>query len=137
MRTPEEVFPEYFIIRVNEFNDVANTPLEEWVDYLKNGHIKENTTAPGLSEAKEKLQYMMLSQSDRHAYDEHLNAMMIQNDVLSTAKLEGLAEGREEGRAEGANEEKTGIARKMKEDGMPLEVIQKYTGLLKEQIEAL
>jgi hypothetical protein len=47
MRTPEEIFPEYYIIRVNEFNDVATTPLEEWLDYLKNGHIKDDTTAPG------------------------------------------------------------------------------------------
>ena len=51
MKAPEEIFPEYFIIRVNEFNKVATTPLEEWLDYLKNGHIKENTTAPGLGEA--------------------------------------------------------------------------------------
>ena len=36
MRMPEEIFPEYYIIRVNEFNQVANTPLEEWLDYLKN-----------------------------------------------------------------------------------------------------
>ena len=49
MKTPTEVFPEYFIIRVNEFNKVATTPLEEWLDYLKNGHIKDDTTAPGLS----------------------------------------------------------------------------------------
>lgn len=35
IKTPEEIFPEYFIIRVNEFNDVARTPLEEWMDYLK------------------------------------------------------------------------------------------------------
>ncbi len=51
MKTPEEVFPEYFLIRVNEFNDVATTPIEEWLDYLKNGRIKENTTTPGLAEA--------------------------------------------------------------------------------------
>ena len=48
MRRPEEIFPEYFIIRVNEFNSIATTPLEEWLDYLKNDHIREDTTAPGL-----------------------------------------------------------------------------------------
>lgn len=51
MKAPEEVFPEYFLIRVNEFNDVATTPIEEWLDYLKNGRIKDNTTTPGLAEA--------------------------------------------------------------------------------------
>ncbi len=101
MRTPEDVFPEYFIIRVNEFNNVAKTPIEEWLDYLKNGHISDDTTAPGLQEARHKLQYMMLSDRERHAYDEHINAVMIQNDVLGNARAEGLAEGRAEGRAEG------------------------------------
>ena len=32
MRVPEDVFPEYFIIRINNFNDVATTPIEEWID---------------------------------------------------------------------------------------------------------
>lgn len=34
------------------------------------------------------------------AYDEHLSAVMIQNDVLDSAKLEGKIEGRAEGRDE-------------------------------------
>src|SRR5574344_1025753 len=46
MTVPENVFPEYFIIRVNEFNDVATTPIEEWLDDLKNNHIKDNTSTP-------------------------------------------------------------------------------------------
>ena len=37
MKVPADIFPEYFIIRVNEFNKVATTPLEEWIDYLKSG----------------------------------------------------------------------------------------------------
>lgn len=52
MKAPEGIFPEYFIIRVNEFNKVATTPLEEWVDYLKSGNINDNTKAPGLGEAR-------------------------------------------------------------------------------------
>ena len=46
MRTPEQIFPEYFIIRVNEFNQVATTPLEEWIEYLKNGKINSDTKTP-------------------------------------------------------------------------------------------
>ena len=104
MKTPSQVFPEYYIIRVNEFNDVARTPLEEWLDYLKNGYIREDTTAPGLYEAKEKLKVMTMSQSDRQAYDRHLDAIMVQEDVLITAKKEGLAEGRAEGLIKGREE---------------------------------
>ena len=90
MTTPENVFPEYYIIRVNEFNSVATTPLEEWLDYLKNNHIKDDTSTPGLREAREKLLYMTMNDSDRRAYDAHMDDIMVQNDVLGTAKLEGL-----------------------------------------------
>ena len=104
MKTSEEVFPEYYIIRVNEFNKLATTPLEEWLDYLKNGHIKEDTSTPGLSEARERLQYLSMSKQERQAYDHHLDAIMVQNDVLDTAKLEGWEEGVAEGRAKGIAE---------------------------------
>lgn len=104
MKAPEEVFPEYYLIRVNAFDKIAETHLEEWIKYLKDGVINEDTTAPGLQEAKRKLEYMAMSHSEQLAYDEHLNAVMIQNDVISTAMKEGRAEGRIEGRAEGRAE---------------------------------
>lgn len=103
-KNPADIFPTYYLIRVNNFNKYAVTPLEEWVDYLKNGVIREETTAPGLQEARNKLLYYSMSDAERHAYDEHINAMMIQNDVLGTAKLEGLMEGRAEGIAKGLEE---------------------------------
>ena len=140
-KLPEEVFPEYYLIRVNEFNQVAKTPLEEWIQYLKTGDISPDTTAPGLLEAREKLCYHDMSQAERHEYDEHINAIMIQNDVLSTAKLEGLEEGREEGRAEGREEgraeERLQNAKAMKQEGIAVGVIAKITGLSIEEIERL
>lgn len=45
-KIPAEIFPEYFLIRVNEFDKVAVTPLEEWIEYLKTGCIRPDTTAP-------------------------------------------------------------------------------------------
>jgi len=108
MKTPEEVFPEYYIIRVNEFNDVATTPIEEWLDYLKNGRIKEDTTTPGLAEAREKLLYMQMSRADQIAYERHLDALAVQSDAFDAARIEGHAEGRavglEEGRSAGIEE---------------------------------
>lgn len=96
-KLPAEIFPEYYLIRVNEFNQVAVTPLEEWIEYLKDGTIRPDTTAPGLSEAREKLLYYNMSDEERRAYDEHLSDIMIQNDALDGAKLEGRVEGRVEG----------------------------------------
>lgn len=144
-KMPREVFPEYYLIRVNEFNKVAKTPLEEWISYLKSGEISSDTTAPGLAEAREKLKYYNMSSKERHVYDEHINAVMIQNDVLDTAKLEGraegraegLAEGRAEGLAEGRAEEKKALARKFKEAGVSIELIAQSTGLSMEEIAVL
>ena len=45
-----------------------------------------------------------MDRAEQLAYDEHINAVMIQNDVLSTAAEEGRQEGREEGRQEGREE---------------------------------
>ncbi len=144
-RLPSEIFPEYILVRVNEFDKVAVTPLEEWVRYLKDGIITSGTTAPGLEEAREKLRYYSMSPEERYAYDEHLNAIMIQNDVLSTAKFEGreegLAEGREEGliegREEGRVEERLETARRMRSDGLSMEMVVRYTGLSEEEINNL
>lgn len=136
-RMPAEIFPEYVLIRVNEFDKVAVTPLEEWMKYLKDGTIRPDTTAPGLSEAREKLKYFSMPPKERMAYDEHLSAVMIQNDVLDSAKLEGKIEGRAEGRAEGRDEERFSIARNIKQLGIPVDVIVKSTGLTSGEIETL
>ena len=100
-KMPSEVFPEYILIRVNDFNTVAKTPLEEWVNYLKNGVIDEHTTAPGLREARKKLQYYSMPEKEQAAYRAHLLDQMVQNDEIDSAKEEGRIEGRAEGRAEG------------------------------------
>ena len=128
-RLPSEIFPEYILVRVNEFDKEAVTPLEEWVRYLKDGIITSETTAPGLEEAREKLRYYSMSPEERYAYDEHLNAIMIQNDVLSTAKFEGWEEGRVEERLE--------TARRMRSDGLSMEMVVRYTGLSEEEINNL
>lgn len=133
MKAPEQVFPEYFLIRVNEFNKVATTPIEEWMDYLKSGHIRKDTSAPGLQEARQKLNYLLMSPQERSAYDHHIDAIMIQNDVISTAQKEGRAEGR----AEGRDERNIEIAREMKKDKMPVATIIKYTGLTESEIAGL
>ncbi len=132
-RFPSEIFPEYILIRVNEFDKVAVTPLDEWMRYLKDGVIASDTTAPGLGEAREQLRYYSLSDTERRAYDEHINDIMIQNDVLNTAKLEGRAEGLEQGRME----ERLSTARNLKKLGIAPDTIAQATGLSLEEIEKL
>lgn len=149
-KLPAEIFPEYFLIRVNEFNKSAVTPLEEWIEYLKTGIIRPDTKAPGLEEARRKLIYYNLEPAERQAYDRHIDAIMIQNDVLGTAREEGLQEGlqegreeglqegREEGLQEGRKESKITIARNMKNVlNLPDETIAQISGLPIDEIKKL
>ena len=144
-KSPAEIYPEYFLIRVNEFDKVAATPLEEWVNYLKNGVIAADTKTPGLAEAREKLRYYNMTKAERDAYDEHLSALMIQNDLLGTTRMEGveeglakgLAKGRVEGRAEGERKKQIEIARNLKKSGVSSDIISLSTGLSVEEISAL
>lgn len=141
-KLPAEIFPEYFLIRVNEFNKSAVTPLEEWIEYLKTGIIRPDTKAPGLEEARRKLIYYNLEPAERQAYDRHIDAIMIQNDVLGTAREEGLQEGHEEGREEGLQEgrkeSKITIARNMKNVlNLPDETIAQISGLPIDEIKKL
>mgnify|MGYP001539561474 CR=1 FL=1 len=106
---PAEIFPEYILVRVNEFDKVALTPLDEWIEYLKDGTIRPDTTAPGL------------------------DAIMIQNDVIDTAKLEGRIEGKAEGLAEGMRQ----VASRMKDTGVDVATIVKCTGLSEEIVLSL
>ena len=141
MVAPEDIFPEYYIIRVNEFNKIATTPLEEWLEYLKSGEIKDNTTTPGLAEAKERLQYLHMSDADRRAYDRHLDNIMVQNDILETKMIEGLEQGRIEGRAkgieEGRAEGRAEVAKKLLSLGTDIHVVSQATGMSEEEIRKL
>lgn len=149
MRTPAELYPEYFLIRVNQFNEVAKTPIEEWLDYLKNEHIREDTTVPGLQAAREKLAYLQMTPEERAAYEHHLDNLRIQNDVLDTARAEGWEEGLEKGMAEGIQkgiqkgmekgmaEGVAKVARNLKQKGFSVAEITDATGLTEEQIRGL
>jgi len=157
MKTPEEVFPEYFLIRVRAFDKIPESHIEEWMRYLKDGVIDENTTAPGLKEAKRRLEIIMMSKAERQAYDRHIDNIMVQNDVMDTAHIEGLAEGMEKGLAEGmekgmakglaqgkaeglaqgrAKRDKE-IASNMKKLGLPVSQIMQITGLSEKEIAEL
>ena len=143
--SPTEIFPEYFLIRVNEFNEVAKTPIEEWMDFLKNNHIKDNTETPGLREAKEQLRVLQMNDAERKAYDNYLDTIRTQDSVLDTYRTEGLLEGRmigreegrEEGRAEGARNQSIAIAKEMIKMNLDKSIIKRATGLTDDELDNL
>lgn len=144
-----DLYPEYYILKVNDFNKWSKVPLEQWIYFLNTADIPHDATAPGLDEARHKLQLEKMTHAEREAYYRHLDNVVILQDNISTARgegrMEGRAEGREEGRKEGREEGRAegraeGIAetaRKMKEGGLPTEQIQQFTGLSAEEISKL
>ena len=149
-----DLFPEYYVLRVNEFDKLAKTPLDEWIAFLKTGEIADNTKTSGLSEARELLRLDHLSPKERANYEAHLSALQYQRSVIQSGwiegkaegKVEGLAEGKAEGLAEGKAEglaeglaegekkKALTIAKQAKEMGMSIENILLLTGLKKEEI---
>jgi predicted transposase/invertase (TIGR01784 family) len=95
------LFPEYYIIKVNDFNDIAKDTLDEWIYYLKNNIIREDFKAKGLPEAREILQIDLLSEKEREAYIYHIDRVRFEKNAIKEAKDEGLSEGLVEGEAKG------------------------------------
>ena len=133
--TVSQLYPEYYILKVNGFNQVAKSPLEEWIYYLNTGEIPSNATAPGLDEARQKLKLAMMTRNELAAYYRHLDNIVILRNNIITEREEGRAEGRAEGREEGAMNKAIKVARFLKASGSPIELIMGATGLTREEID--
>lgn len=89
-------YPEYYILRVNDFNNWSDVPLEQWIYFLHTNKIPEDATAPGLREARECLQISRLGTDELRAYDRYVNDLVVLRDNIFTAREEGRMEGRAE-----------------------------------------
>ena len=123
-----QLYPEYYILKVNDFNRVAKTPLEEWIYYLNTGNAPEHATAPGLDAVKERLKLDRMSREELNAYYKHLDNIVILRDNIETERAEGRAEGRAE--------TQTAIARNLKSLGLSTAQIAQATGLTEEEVES-
>jgi len=90
---PQDIFPEYYLIRVNKFNDITKDALDEWIYFLKNEEIKANFQAKGLKRAKEILDVMKLSEQERQAYSHHLQNRSYQASMYHSTYVAGCIEG--------------------------------------------
>ena len=124
-----DLFPEYYILRVNDFDRVATTPLDQWIEFLKTGSIAPDATAPGLSQARECLRIDTLSSAEKNDYVRHMEAIRYQRSVLDTSRDEGFAEGRAEGLAN--------VAKAMLEKHMDIGMIAELTGMSADEIQKL
>lgn len=131
--TVSQLYPEYYILKVNEFNKVAKSPLEEWIYYLNTGELPDGASAPGLDQVRERLKLDRMTKDELNAYYRHLDNIVILRDNIFTER----AEGRAEGLAEGEKKKNLENAAKMKALGLPADIIEKVTGLSAEETEQL
>jgi hypothetical protein len=116
-----DIFPKYFILKVNNFNDIAKDTFDEWIYFLKNSEVKDSFVAKGLDKAKEKLRYENLSEEDKKMYNRFQENRRIENSVSYTAKQEKAVE----------------MAKKAIKKGFDNETIADLTDLTTEQVEQL
>ena len=120
-----DLFPEYFLLKVNDFDKVATTPLDEWIAFLKTGEIASDATAPGLSEARQCLAYDKLSDEEKIAYKRHMDNLVYQKYTLETSYDDGKQDGVKK------------VAKNLLSLHVPMDTIMSATGLTEEEIEKM
>ncbi len=134
------IFPNHYIIKVNDFDDNARDSLDEWVYFLKKSEIKDEFKAKGLPEAREKLKQINLSEEELRAYRYYLDQLHYEASIAETIKFDleySKREAREEGREEGREDKAIEMAKTMKTKGYSMEEISELTKLPMEKIEKL
>ena len=120
-----DIFPEYYIIKVNQFDDIAKDTLDEWIYFFKNSEVKDHFRAKGLSEAKEVLDIMRLDKEQQYGYNRYLDYLHVKASEALTLKIEAEEKVKQE------------IAKNLMAMGLDNATIAKGTGLTLAQIEQL
>ncbi|MBF0109861.1 MAG: PD-(D/E)XK nuclease family transposase, partial [Magnetococcales bacterium] len=90
------IFPEHYLIKVRNFDDIARDTLDEWVYFLKNSDIRDDFTARGLKKAKERLDVLQLPETERRAYERYQEELHDQASFVLSTYGAGKWEGRQE-----------------------------------------
>ena len=122
-----DLYPEYYLIELRNFDDMARNTLDEWIYFLKNEDIKIDFSAKGLSAAKETLDVLKMSPSERRAYDRyqeqlHDKASMYESTYL-IGEVKGFTKGHAQGHAEGKHEANHHTVLRSYKKGLAVETI--------------
>lgn len=145
----KDIFPEYYLIEVEKFQDIINSDLDEWIYFLKHEEIKDDFKAKNILQAKEKLDFLKLNEPDKKTYEKYLMDLAREEDIVETARVEGLEKGEaiglekgeaiglEKGINKGKKVQAFESAKILMQNGVVVEVIMQSTGLTREEIESL
>ena len=132
-----EVFPEYYILKVNGFNDLAKDSLDEWVYFLKNSEIRSEFNAKGLQKASVEFDILKLSKEDREDYESYIEDQRVLESSIRTSWAEGemkgietgIAIGIEQGIEKGIEKGKIEVALRLIAKGMSVEEAAEFAGV--------
>jgi predicted transposase/invertase (TIGR01784 family) len=130
---PFQIFPEYYVIKVNQFDNVAKNTLDEWIYYLKNNEIKDEFTARGIDKAKELWRVDNLPEDEQKNYQKHIENLHYGASMAWTMKVDAESEIRLDER----RRERIKLATNLKNKGFDFVTIGELTGLSKDEIESL
>ncbi len=115
--------------------------LIKWLNFIENPeskkvgeYMKENEE---MKEAKEKLEVMSEDEKMQILAELRLKAIRDEKAVERFGYNQGIEKGIKQGKKEGKKEERKEIAKKMKEQGIDMQMIQKITELTEEEINSL
>lgn len=128
-----DIFPEYYLLKVNQFNDIAKDTLDEWIYFLKNSEVKDTFKAKGLKEANEVLDIMRLAKEDQYGYNRYMDSLSLKASEMFSMQTEAEFKIRED---EG-NRKAIEIAKKAINNEADDDFISKITGLTIEKIQEL
>jgi len=120
-----DIFPEYYLLKVNQFNDIAKDTLDEWVYFLKNSEVKDDFKAKGLKEANEVLDIMRLEKEDQYGYNRYLDSLHLKASEVFSLQTEAEFKIKED------------IAKKSIKKGFDNETISEITSLTILKIQEL
>lgn len=130
----KDIFPKYYVLKVNNFDNVAKNNLDEWVYFLKNSEVKEEFKAKGLQEASEKLKEDTLSEEERIAYKRFQENRRIERSEIETALKEGEEKGMEKGMERGMEKKEIQFALNLHANGFPIDQIAKLAQIPVEKV---
>jgi predicted transposase/invertase (TIGR01784 family) len=122
----KNIFPEYYLIRVEKYKNIVSKKIDEWIYMIKNNEVKTGSTAKNIDKAEEKLNFMNMSETERKRYERFLINLHREKDMLSTAE--------EKGEKKGKTKKAIEVATKMIKKGMPMDLIIELSGLSEEEI---
>lgn len=128
-KTPSDIFPEYYLIKVNQFNERIKDKFDEWVYFLKTETIQPTFSAQGIRSAAKKLDVLSLTEEERRAYERY------EENTHYEASMHESHYGR--GKLDGDELATHRIAKSMLKRGVEIDLIMQDTGLNREEIEKI